>query len=201
MPRTAQQNEAARAATREAIETAAVRVFARRGFADSNIRQIAAEADLCAGSIYRHFASKEELFEVLLGQASEGLRVTAAHLSGDGDPLELFRGFTEVFLADLARGEGAAEFFMMVNRGFTTDTPAGTVASLAVAQRSLWDATAALVRRGQSSGLFATGDPIRVAANYFALLAGLTTMHLALGDTLPEPDVDLVLRIIIGGAE
>ncbi|MEF3404691.1 TetR/AcrR family transcriptional regulator [Agromyces sp. CCNWLW203] len=199
MPRTAEQNESARAATREAIETAAVRVFARRGFADSNMRQIAAEAGLSAGSIYRHFASKEELFEALLGQASDGLRATAAHLSSDGDPLELLRGFTEMYLADLAKGEGAAEFFMVVNHGFTTDTPAGIGARLAVAQRALWDAVAALVRRGQSAGRFAAGDPVRVAANYFALLTGLTMMHLALGDTLPEPDVDLVLRTLIGG--
>ena len=165
------------------------------------MRQIAAEANLSAGSIYRHFASKEELFEALLSQASEGLWATAVHLSGESDPLELIRGFTEVFLADLAHGEGAAEFFMVVNHGFTTDTPAGTAAKLAVAQRALWDAVAALVHRGQSTGRFASGDPSRIAANYFALLTGLTTMHLALGDTLPEPDVDLVLRTLIGGAE
>ena len=199
MPRTAEQNEALRTATRGAIETAAVRVFARRGFAASNMRQIADEAGLSAGSIYRHYASKEELFEALLGQASEGLRATAAHLSGDGDPLELIRGFTEVFLADLANGEGAAEFFMVVNHGFTTDTPAGTAARLAVTQRALWDAFAALVHRGQSTGRFAAGDPARVTAHYFALLSGLTTMRLALGDALTEPDIDLVLRTLIGG--
>ncbi|MFB9643173.1 TetR/AcrR family transcriptional regulator [Agromyces lapidis] len=190
-----------RATTREAIETAAVRVFARRGFADSNMRQIAAEAGFSAGSIYRHYASKEELFESLLGQASDGLRATATHLSGDGDPLEQIRGFTEVFLADLANGEGAAEFFMVVHHGFATDTPVGTAGRLAVAQRELWDAVAALVRRGQRSGQFAAGDPARVTANYFALLTGLTMMSFALGDALPEPDIDLVLRTLRGGAE
>lgn len=200
MPRTAEQNAVARAATRAAIETAVVRVFARHGFADSNLRQIAAEAGLSAGSIYRHFASKEDLFESLLGQAVEGLRMTAGHLSGDGDPLEMIRGFTGVYLADLASGDGAAEFFMVVSHGFTTDTPAGTSKRLAVEQGALWDAVAGLVRRGQRSGVFAAGDPDRIAATYFALLTGLTTMHLAMGDS-PAPDVDLVLRTLIGGRE
>lgn len=199
MPRTAEQNEAARAATRAAIETAAVRVFARHGFADSNIRRIAAEAGLSAGSIYRHFASKEDLFESLLGQAVEGLRLSAIYLSGDGDPLELLRGFTQVYLADLAKGDGAAEFFMVVNHGFTTDTPPGTATRLAGEQRALWDAVGALVRRGQRTGVFAAGDPARIAAIYFSLLTGLTTMHLAMGDAMPAPDVDLVLRTLIGG--
>ncbi|MFB7251182.1 TetR/AcrR family transcriptional regulator [Microbacterium sp. NPDC056234] len=200
MPRTAEQNEAARTATRASIETAAVRVFARHGFADSNMRQIATEAGLSAGSIYRHFASKEDLFESLLGQAVEGLRMTAAQLSVDSDPLTLIRGFTEVYLADLASGDGAAEFFMVVNRGYTTDTPPGTASRLAGEQRLLWEAVAKLVRRGQRAGAFAAGDPVGIAANYFALLSGLTSMRLAMGDTMPAPDVDLVLRTI-GGKE
>lgn len=199
MPRTAEQNEALRAATRAAIETAAVRVFARRGFAASNMRQIADEAGLSAGSIYRHYASKEELFESLLDQASEGLRTTATQLSGAGDPLELIRGFTEVFLADLTSEEGAAEFFMVVNHGFTTDTPAGTTARLAVTQFAVWDAFAGLVRRGQRIGQFASGDPAQVTAHYFAQLSGLTMMRLALGDAQAKPDADLVLRTLIGG--
>lgn len=201
MPRTAEQNEAARAATREAIQTAAVRVFARRGFADSNIRYIAAEANLSPGSIYRHFVSKEDLFESLLAQAVEGLRRSAAHLSGNEDPLAMIRGFTEVYLADLANGEGAAEFFMVVNHGYTTDTPAGTAATLAVEQRALWSAVEALVERGQRIGAFAAGDPAGITAAYFALLTGLTTMHFAMGGALPEADVDLVLRTLIGGRE
>ncbi|MEJ1086743.1 TetR/AcrR family transcriptional regulator [Microbacterium sp. Mu-80] len=201
MPRTAEQNTAARAATRAAIETAAVRVFARHGFADSNMRKIAAEADLSAGSIYRHFASKEELFDALLRHASEGMRMAAAHLSGGGDPLHLLRGFTEGYIADLVSGDGAAEFFMVMNHGFTTDSPPGTASRLAVEQGALWDAVADLVRRGQRTGAFAAGDPRRVTAHYFALLTGLTSMHLAMGTGLPEPDVDLVLRTLIGGEQ
>lgn len=201
MPRTADQNAAARAATRTAIETAAVRVFARHGFADSNMRMIAAEAGLSAGSIYRHFASKEELFEHLLHQASEGMRMAAAHLSGSGDPLQLIRGFTEAYLVDLANGDGAAEFFMVMHHGFTTDSPAGTAAKLTVEQGTLWDAFAGLVRRGQHAGVFAAGDPTRVTAHYFALLTGLTSMSLAMGAALPEPDIDLVLRTLTGGEQ
>lgn len=200
MARTAEQNQALRATTRAAIETAAVRVFAHQGFAAANIRQIADEAGLSTGSIYRHYASKEELFDALLEQASTGLAAAADQLSGDGDPVDLIREFTETYLSDLAKGDGAAEFNMVINQGFTTDTPAGTADRLATTQQTLWRAFAALVRRGQLGGRFAGGDPAKLTAHYFALLSGITTMRVAMMGELAEPDGDIVLRLLTGGS-
>lgn len=194
--RTSEQNEALRAATREAIELAAVRVFARHGFAASSVRHIADEAGLSIGSIYRHHASKEALFEGLLERASTGLAVTSVALSSDGDPLTLVRAFTREFLTDLASGEGAAEFYLVINQGFLTDTPAGTAARLANDQRLLWDAFAGLVRRGQAAGQFAEGDPVQLTAYYFATLSGIATMRLVIQDALTDSGVDVVLRLL-----
>jgi AcrR family transcriptional regulator len=199
MPRTAEQNEALKTATRSAIETAAVRVFARRGFAAANMRYIADEAGLSTGSIYRHYASKEVLFDELLKQASTGLKAAAKQLSSDGNPLDLVRGFTEAYLSDLVREDGAAEFFMVINQGFMTDTPVGTASRLAATQQALWRAFAALVLRGQLDGQFVEGDPAHMTAYYFAMLSGITTMRLALRDKFAEPDVDLILRILTDG--
>lgn len=194
--RTSEQNETLRAATRESIEAAAVRVFARRGFAASTIRHIADEADLSVGSIYRHHSSKEALFESLLERAAAGLVEASAMLSSDADPLALARGFTREFLTDLGSGQGAAEFYLVINQGFLTDTPHGTAARLAADQRALWDAFSSLVRRGQADGQFAAGDPVQLTAYYFAMLSGLATMRLVIRHALTEPGVDVVLRLL-----
>lgn len=199
MARTTEQNEAMRAATRASIETAAVHVFARHGFAASSIRQIANRAELSIGSIYRHYASKEELFEALLGQASAGLEMVAAQLSVDDDPLAVVRAFTETYLSDLMADDGAAEFFMVMNQGFITDTPVGTTHRLAAAQRTLWGVFADVIRKGQATGHFAEGDADQITASYFALLAGMTTMRVAMRDEFAAPDVELTLRLLTGG--
>ncbi|MDQ0643483.1 TetR/AcrR family transcriptional regulator [Microbacterium murale] len=199
MPRTTEQNKALRSATRSAVETAAVRVFAHRGFAAANIRQIAVEAGISTGSIYRHYAGKEELFDELIEQASRGLGAVAAQLSTDGDPIAMIRSFTETYVADLVANNGAAEFYMVINQGFTTDTPEGTASRLAAAQRTLWRAFASLVERGQAEGQITAGEPARITAHYFAMLAGMTTMHVALREASAEPDVDLIIRILTGG--
>ncbi|ACQ82247.1 transcriptional regulator, TetR family [Beutenbergia cavernae DSM 12333] len=196
MARTEAQNAALRASTRDAVQTAAVRVFARHGFAASTIRQIALEAGLSVGSIYRHYATKDALFSDLLDTAANGLAATAAELTEADRPLEALHVFTERFLAGIAADDGAAEFVMVVNHGFTTDTPAGTVDRLVAAHGSLWAALEGLVRRGQSSGDFSAGHPGRLTTAYLAMLAGVTTMRLALGPERPVPEADVVLRIL-----
>jgi AcrR family transcriptional regulator len=53
--------------TRNALAEAARRVFARTGFSDAKIGEIAEEAGVAHGSFYTHFDSKEAVFlEVLL---------------------------------------------------------------------------------------------------------------------------------------
>ncbi len=57
------------AARREAILDAAARLFARKGITSATMADIAAEADLSAGAIYRYFASKNELLRAVFDEA------------------------------------------------------------------------------------------------------------------------------------
>jgi AcrR family transcriptional regulator len=56
------------AQTRQDLIDAAARVFIERGFADSSVEAIAAEAGYTRGAFYSNFQSKEELFAELLTQ-------------------------------------------------------------------------------------------------------------------------------------
>ena len=63
------RTRAARAQGREAREellTAALRVFARRGYRDAGVDEIAAEAGYSKGALYWHFSGKEDLLLSLL---------------------------------------------------------------------------------------------------------------------------------------
>jgi AcrR family transcriptional regulator len=55
-----------REATIGAIERAARKLFAARGFADTSIDEIAKRAGVAKGAVYHHFASKRELFTRVL---------------------------------------------------------------------------------------------------------------------------------------
>lgn len=54
--------------TRERILAAALDMFSRNGYAGTNIRELAASVGLVKSSTYKHFASKEEIWNALLDE-------------------------------------------------------------------------------------------------------------------------------------
>ncbi|HVE67307.1 MAG TPA: TetR/AcrR family transcriptional regulator [Solirubrobacteraceae bacterium] len=69
IPRRDGRTRAARAegrAARDELLSAALRVFARRGYREAGVDEIAAEAGYSKGALYWHFAGKEELLGALL---------------------------------------------------------------------------------------------------------------------------------------
>lgn len=52
--------------TRETILAAALRLFSQRGFLGATTRQIACEAGVAEVTLFRHFGSKEKLFEEVI---------------------------------------------------------------------------------------------------------------------------------------
>jgi AcrR family transcriptional regulator len=64
---------------RRALIAAATRAFARGGFAATNLDDVAAEAGVSRVLIYRHFESKTELYQAVLAEVSEELRLATGY--------------------------------------------------------------------------------------------------------------------------
>ncbi|WP_240136243.1 TetR/AcrR family transcriptional regulator [Streptomyces sp. MUM 178J] len=99
-----------RGARREEILAAAVRVFARCGYAGSRIEDIAREAGIAKGSVYLYFGSREELlraaFEGLAARSEALLAEVGRRPGGAAERLELLVRSVMELLArerDLAR--------------------------------------------------------------------------------------------------
>ena len=56
---------------RQHIITCAARLFRERGYAAVSLRDVASETGATTGSLYHHFASKDELVQELLDQAHQ----------------------------------------------------------------------------------------------------------------------------------
>jgi AcrR family transcriptional regulator len=57
--------------TRQSILAAAARIFRRDGYAGARLSDIAAEIGMKAGSLYYHFASREELVEAVMAVGTQ----------------------------------------------------------------------------------------------------------------------------------
>lgn len=90
----AQSSPAHRPSRRNDIVDAAVRLFARKGFVDAAISDVAEEADVVVTAVYYHFSGKEDLYSTAIQRAFDSISevVTAARPDGQaGDPDSLIR--------------------------------------------------------------------------------------------------------------
>jgi len=80
------RRDEARALFRNAILDAAEAVFAERGFHGARIQDIAERARIAVGTVYNHFADKDEVLSALLDERTEGLlaQVRAGGTDGPG---------------------------------------------------------------------------------------------------------------------
>lgn len=71
MPRSTEQNEKIREATRAAIVDSAMTLFAQQGYAHTTTRQIADQAGISAGLMYHYFDGKESLLQAVFENCME----------------------------------------------------------------------------------------------------------------------------------
>src|SRR5262245_63926731 len=78
--------------TRQELLAAAVRVLARKGFHDTKIADLAADADVGVGTFYLHFDTKDALFDALVEDTVQRLKAAVDEARrGTDDHIERIR--------------------------------------------------------------------------------------------------------------
>lgn len=94
-----------RAATTEAILTAACRLFGTQGFAATTMDEIADGAHIAKGAVYHHFRTKEAVFEAVFDRVSRDLVVEIDSAArAEKDVLAALAAGTQHYFAATAKG-------------------------------------------------------------------------------------------------
>ena len=84
---------------RRELVRAAIRVFARKGFHDARVGDIAEEAGVAHGLLYHYFRSKEEVLEAIFRETWTALVRQTTQIEESGAPItEQVRRFATIFL-------------------------------------------------------------------------------------------------------
>ncbi len=76
------------AETQERVHAAALRLFARKGFAATGIRELAEEAGLSSAALYHYMGTKEDLLVSIMRSTIEPLLVAGYAILASGEPSE-----------------------------------------------------------------------------------------------------------------
>lgn len=105
---------------REAILRAATRTFARNGYFNSKVADIAGAAGIADGTVYLYFKSKEEILHSIFDKSvNEAITECRKQLKNITDPREKLRRIAHLHLERLGADRDLAVVFQVELRGST----------------------------------------------------------------------------------
>src|SRR6266700_3958661 len=105
---------------RESILRAATRVFARNGYFNSKVADIARAADVADGTVYLYFKSKEEILHSIFDQnMAEAIAAGRKLIENLDDPRQKLRRIAKLHLERLGADRDLAVVFQVELRGST----------------------------------------------------------------------------------
>jgi AcrR family transcriptional regulator len=168
MPRTKEAFQQIRDESRQHILDEAVKVFAKKGLADTKINDLAEAAGVSQGLLYRYFTDKDDVFIALLERAINGvINYAQTAIKQTGTPLEKLHWLTEQVLQGMS--EEPVYFQLFSQAMALSGRVYETLGKLETVVKILHD----LISEGQTVGEVAKRDPDQLVILYLGCLYGL----------------------------
>ncbi len=153
------------------VRRAALRLFARHGYAAVSMRQIAAEVGVQAGALYNYTPDKQTLLFDLMKTHLDELLAAYDALPGRAMPFPALKAFTRFHIRFHAERPDEVFIAYMELRSLEADNFARIEALRRAYEQRLED----ILRRGVERGAFAVADPRIAAMALIAMLTGINT--------------------------
>lgn len=201
MPKNGKVGPAARAVVvdkREAILRAAIKVFARNGYFNSKVSDIAGEAGIADGTVYLYFKSKDEILHSIFDRAmAEFIDEGKRELSAISSPADKLKRVAELHLEKLGADRELAIVFQVELRGSTKHMQEFSAAGFS----EYLDIIRKTIEEGQAAGDFRTDiKPVVAAKVLYGSLDEMVTNWVLSAKSYPlAPMANEVLKIFFGG--
>src|SRR5687767_11728427 len=183
---------------REAILRAAISVFARCGYFNSKVADIAREAGVADGTVYLYFKSKEEILHSIFDRSvEEALGAARKRVARLKDPREKLRRIASLHLQRLGADRDLAVVFQVELRGSTKFMEEFSAAGFAEYLGLLHDT----FEEGQRAGVFRKDLNATIGAKilFGALDEMATNWIISHRNYKLEPMADVVMDVFLNG--
>jgi AcrR family transcriptional regulator len=145
------------ASVRGRLMTAAIGVFARKGYAATTVREIVEAAGVTKPALYYHFGSKEGIYQAMMREALSEFEATAARaLEWEGPAEERIVRYLDAMFALILDHLDVMRVLDAIYYGPPQGAPAFDFEGI---HRRFIGVVERLVREGIESGEFRPGDP------------------------------------------
>lgn len=198
MPRTEVQFAQMRDLSNQKIRSAAIKLFAQKGFAATSIDDIAESAQISKGLVYRHYESKDVLFSSLFEAAIEGTKDMIRLIETDANPRDIMENIASDIYENMAGGEDFPNLMLLMTQGFMSKSLPDYSAAVET-DIHIVESGAKLIQRGQKMGVFGQGNPKEMIVHFFSCIQGLVMLKSVLGNAFQMPDTGIITAFLYRG--
>ncbi len=184
---------------RQLIIVKAAELFAKNGFTETKISDIAKAADMSVGLLFHYFESKEKLYEELVKMGVEFS--SSPYKLNFNDPLDYFRMSIDGIFDASKKQPFVLYMFVLMGQARRSESIPPHIRELAMSIDQV-SRSAEIIEAGQQYGCFRKGDPNLLAFTFWSAVQGImeqiaVTPELFTDDK-PYPETDWILSLISG---
>lgn len=176
----------------------AIELFAKKGYAETKIGDIAKAADMSVGLMFHYFESKEKLFEEIVRYGANATN-TPREMNFE-NPLDYFEGFLKVMFQYAKEQPRTMYLFVIMGRIQRGEGIPQHIKEIAESVDQI-EQSAEVITAGQQYGYFRKGDPYLLAFTFWSSIQGIME-RLAAAPEMAEndrfPETDWIIDILRG---
>ena len=199
MARTTEQNEQMRELSKEKIRLAALKQFSRKGLFATRIQDIAMEAGIAQGLLYRYYASKDDIYIDLIDDAlnkvneasfyAENLQMSAKE--------KILLAITELFKT-IETSDSFRQTCRLITHAMNSTAIPEKAQTLLEEKRDIpYQVFARIIKQGQEENAIIEGDPEELAILFWSTINGLAIYYATRSISRPLPNKDYVASMFL----
>lgn len=183
---------------RQLIISKALELFAKKGYSDTKIGDIAKAADMSVGLMFHYFESKEQLYGELVKMGAEGTNIPQK--MDFKNPLDFFKGFLDALFSYAKEQPWVFYMFVLMSQARRSEGIPQHIRDIALSVNQV-EQSAEIIKAGQQYGYFREGDPYVLSFTFWSSVQGIME-QLAVSPEMLEkgqlPETDWIINIIRG---